>query len=432
MTSGKHRGLRLVAIAMSMSALLAGSLYPVNVSSRASEALQPSNGVEDREDLSPDACVTEYSSSQEPRSSGPRPLPTPLETDIPALRCISDDYPSFNGVAIDPENDIVAFSDTNRKSVLIYRRSAGDKSTNETAPAQRIQGPKTLIGFVAGTVLDSVNRELMTVNNDIEDTLMTFPYDAEGNVSPARVLAVPHQSWGIALDKTTDQIAVTVQSLDAVVFYRRLANKVEAPVRSIIGNSTGLADPHGIYVDETNNEIVVASHGNRAEGDVSVGTLGDVPGGRFDPPSINVYTESAAGDAKPMRTIAGAQTQLDWPMGIGIDKSADEIAVANDGDNSILFFKRSASGNVTPSRVIRGSRTGINRPMSVAIDIRNDEIWVANFGDHTALVFERGSKGNLAPKRIIRNAPAGTPSVGFGNPMAIAYDTKRGEILVPN
>jgi hypothetical protein len=70
--------------------------------------------------------------------------------------------------------------------------------------------------------------------------------------------------------------------------------------------------------------------------------------------------------------------------------------------------------------------------MGVAIDARNNELWVANFGDHTALVFDRQAKGNAAPKRIIRNAPAGTPTIGFGNPMAAAYDTRRQEILVPN
>jgi hypothetical protein len=32
----------------------------------------------------------------------------------------------------------------------------------------------------------------------------------------------------------------------------------------------------------------------------------------------------------------------------------------------------------------------------------------------------------------VRNAPIGTPSVGFGNPGAVAYDSKRDEILVPN
>ena len=68
----------------------------------------------------------------------------------------------------------------------------------------------------------------------------------------------------------------------------------------------------------------------------------------------------------------------------------------------------------------------------IGIDTRNDEIWVANFGDHTALAFARDAQGDQPPKRIIRSAPAGTPTAGFGNPMAVAYDSKREEILVPN
>ena len=70
--------------------------------------------------------------------------------------------------------------------------------------------------------------------------------------------------------------------------------------------------------------------------------------------------------------------------------------------------------------------------MGVAIDPKNDELWVANYGDHTALVFARTAAGNAAPKRILRNAPEGAPTVGFGNPGAVAYDSKRDEILVPN
>jgi hypothetical protein len=70
--------------------------------------------------------------------------------------------------------------------------------------------------------------------------------------------------------------------------------------------------------------------------------------------------------------------------------------------------------------------------MGVVIDRKNNELWVANFGNHSAVVFDRAAVGNVAPKRIIRNAPAGTPTSGFGNPMAAAYDTKRQEILVPN
>ena len=110
----------------------------------------------------------------------------------------------------------------------------------------------------------------------------------------------------------------------------------------------------------------------------------------------------------------------------------NEIAVANDGDSSIRIFGRTASGNVAPIRVLKGPLTGITGPMGVTFDRKNNELWVANYGDHTALVFSTMAAGNVAPKRILRNAPTGSPTVGFGNPGAVAYDSKRDEILVPN
>jgi DNA-binding beta-propeller fold protein YncE len=119
-------------------------------------------------------------------------------------------------------------------------------------------------------------------------------------------------------------------------------------------------------------------------------------------------------------------------MGLGDDPANNEIAVANNGDSSVLVFSRMANGNVAPIRVLAGEKTGINRPMGVAIDAVNNELWVSNFIDHTALVFDRTATGNAVPKRVIRTAPSGTPSPGFGNPQAVAYDTKREQILVPN
>src|SRR5437867_3819713 len=82
-----------------------------------------------------------------------------------------------------------------------------------------------------------------------------------------------------------------------------------------------------------------------------------------------------------------------------------------------------------PARGIRGPLTGSKGPRGVAL--ANDEIWVANFGDHTAVVFPRLASGNVAPRRILRNAPAGRETSGFGNPYAVAYDSKRQEVLVP-
>ena len=119
-------------------------------------------------------------------------------------------------------------------------------------------------------------------------------------------------------------------------------------------------------------------------------------------------------------------------MALDVDTVNNEIAVANSGANSILIFRRTDKGDAAPVRVIRGARTALDHPMGVSIDKKNNEIWVSNYNDHTAIVFSRTANGNVAPRRIIRNAPEGAPTSGFGNPGAIAYDSKRGEILVPN
>jgi len=358
--------------------------------------------------------------------------------DLPPLRYVVDPYPTFNGIAVDVGNNRVVMSDENRKSILIYDRARGSKSAAVATPLQQIIGPQTEIGYISAVEPDPARRELYVVNNDIEDRVVVFDYDAHGDWKPKRRLYVPHQAWGISLNPLQDEFAISVQQLSMVAVYRREAIDLEAPLRIIKGPHTGMADPHGVRWDVAHHEIVVASHGNSsvitpysaydAGGSNTVTSVG----GHFLPPSLAVFKDSANGDAKPLRTIQGSHTQLNWPMGVDVDATHGEIAVANNGDSSILVFRRTVEGDVAPVRVIRGARTGIASPMGVAIDIKNDELWVANYGDHTALVFSRTATGDVVPKRIIRNAPAGTPTGGFGNPYAVAYDSKRGELLVPN
>ena len=362
--------------------------------------------------------------------------------DIIPIRQVSDPYPVFNGLAIDPENNLVAMSDVNRKSILSYSRTAESRPGGITDPQHHVFGPRTNVGFVAGIVLDPEHKEILAVNNDIEDTLVVLPYGAHGNEAPKRMLSVPHQAWGVALSRTHQELAITVELQEAVVIYKREAHNVEAPMRVIRGPNAGLADPHGIVWDDQHNEITVANHGNYrglvkdvGGGCVPTGALADnaePEAGAVLPPSITTYSGDARGDAKPLRKIQGDKTRLDFPMGLGDDPANNEFAVANNGDSSVLIFSRTAEGNVAPVRVISGAKTGVNRPMGVAIDPVNNELWVSNFIDHSALVFDRKANGNVAPKRVIRTAPEGTPSPGFGNPQTVAYDSKRGQILVPN
>lgn len=364
--------------------------------------------------------------------------PQPLGGDLIPLRQVADPYPVFNGIAIDPIHGLVAMSDVNKKSLLNFDRTVDSARGGITPPRRQVFGPVTNIGFVAGVMLDPERREIYAVNNDIEDTMVVLPYDAQGNAEPSRILSVPHQAWGLAMSRTHDQIAVTVELQEAVVFYKRDARNVTPPVRYIRGANTGLADPHGIFWDDRHNEIAVANHGNFrglikdvGAGCAPTGTA-DPEGGAVLPSSITFYSGDAKGDIRPLRTIQGDKTQLDFPMGLSIDPEHGEFAVANNGGNSLLIFSRTASGDVAPLRVISGDKTGINRPMGVAMDTQNGELWVSNFADHTALVFDRLAHGNTPPKRIIRTAPAGTPTPGFGNPQAVAYDSTRDQILVPN
>jgi DNA-binding beta-propeller fold protein YncE len=364
--------------------------------------------------------------------------PASLGGELPPIRLVADPFPTFNGIALDIANNRIAMSDENRKSVLVYDRASGNSSSGVTAPVRQVIGPDSQIGYIAGVTFDPAHREIYAVNNDLDDRIVVFDDNANGDVKPKRRLFVPHQAWGISVNPLADQFAISVQQLSMVAIYRREAAGLEAPVRIIEGPSTGLADPHGVHWDGTHHEIVVANHGNSSviasysAYDAGVSSSALSAGGHFLPPSLTVFEDSAKADAKPLRAIQGAHTQLNWPMGIDVDLAHEEIAVANNGDNSVLIFSRSAQGDAVPVRVIRGRRTGIVSPMGVAIDAKNDEIWVANYGDHTAAVFSRTATGNALPKRIVRNAPAGTPTGGFGNPYAVAYDSKRDQLLVPN
>ena len=154
--------------------------------------------------------------------------------------------------------------------------------------------------------------------------------------------------------------------------------------------------------------------------------------GKFLPPSITVYSRTAAGDVEPLRVIQGARTGLNLPMGIFLDTASNQLVVANGGDDKLLFFDVNARGDAAPARAIGGSATELAGPTSVTIDRKRNEIWAANWNNHTATVYSRTAQGNVAPLRVIRSAPKGSPRSGLGSPVTVAYNPKRNEILVPN
>ncbi len=348
--------------------------------------------------------------------------------DVRPARCVTDPFAEFNGIAVDPVNDMVVMTAPNIRSIMLYRRTSGSGTGEVTRPLGQLTGPATYIAGIAGAAVDPVRKEFYGIDTDVGNAVTAFSYEDRGDAKP-RTLMIPLGGWGISLNQTRDEIAVSIEDDDQLMVFRRGSRGIDPPIRQIRGLHTTLADPKGLSWDDRNHEIVVANEGNWSRSSWDPDYTG---GGEYRPPSIVVFDEMADKDARPKRIIQGDKTGLDFPHGLVVDNVHDEIAVANDGDNSVAIFSRTASGNVAPIRVIKGPHTEIQRPIGLALDAVHNELWVANSG-HTAEVFDRSAGGDAAPKRIIRSAPPGTLAAGLSSVSpALTFDSKRDQLLVTN
>ncbi len=359
----------------------------------------------------------------------------PIVIERAPQRVIKDSYPSFSAVAINPEENMLVVADENLYRILEYdRRDNTPPKALLTEPKRVISGPNTHAEMICGVYIDPVTKEVYVVNNDTQNWLPVFSRDARGDAAPSRYLAAPHGTFGIAVNEQTQEMYLTVQHQNSVVVYRKQATGDEKPLREIAGSDTQLEDPHGIALDTKNKLIFVSNFGNAQV------TEPGSPGGRraagtygkFEPPSITVYPLDAAGNVKPLWTIEGPQTKMNWPSHMALHEDRQELFVANDADDSILVFRTTDKVNVAPIRMIKGPNTGIKNPPGITLDIKNSEIAIASMGTHSVLFFPLTANGDVKPSRVIRGGPADQPALNIGNPGAVGYDSKRDQILVPN
>jgi hypothetical protein len=141
------------------------------------------------------------------------------------------------------------------------------------------------------------------------------------------------------------------------------ANGDIAPLTRIKGPNTGLLRPYGVALDAMRNVYVV----NFADGESSR-------------QSVTVYAAGARGDAAPIQSIGGSNTQIGIPDGIAVDDARNIYVVNNDGPSSkgsVTVFAAGASGNVAPMQEIAGSNAGIVNPSAIAVDASRN-IYVAS------------------------------------------------------
>ena len=349
-----------------------------------------------------------------------------LDVTRPPVRQIVDTAPIYSSVGVDTQRDEVYLQDSNLWSIRVFSRLDNAKPGDPpTEPRRIIKGENTALQFNSCVWVDPAAGDVYSVENDTGNIIAVYPHEATGNFKPKRTLKVTHRAYAMTIDDQTKELFLSVQFPPQIAVYSKDASGDDKPLRLIQGPKTRLADSHGIAIDGKRRLLFVNNWGNIADLKVA-GT------GRFEPPSISVYSLNANGDAPPLRVMQGSKTQLDWPGSMSVEPETGDLYVANDMGQSILVFHGNDQGDAAPARVIKGAKTRLTYPLGVFVDSKNKEVWAANLGNSSATVYPLMANGDVAPLRTIRSAEENKQSLKFGKTEALTYDSKREQLLVPN
>ena len=241
---------------------------------------------------------------------------------------------------------------------------------------------------------------------------------AQGNIFPDRnisggstLIFGPESIW---LDKASDRLYVANVGAASIGIFDNAstANGNIAPSRTIVGASTGLTRPSGMWYDSASDTLYVSDQtGNSVVVFANVSTLN--------------------GNVAPTRTISGANTTLSTPVGIWYDLLTNELYVANYGNATIDIFDNAntLNGNIAPSRVISGSNTTFLNPVALWLDNSSDQLYVTDYSKGAVDVFDNASSvnGNIAPSRII----SGTNTT-LSIPWTMWLDSSNNQLYVSN
>jgi hypothetical protein len=365
------------------------------------------------------------------RAATRAPAPS-LADDLSPCRVIGDKVnPRFGALWVTDEG--VWTADDLNHSLILYDRLSGKEK-------KRVQGLSTGLDFAAAVQVDlsfklSDGKQglIWASMNDTADRAVAYSQQDVDSTDPSSIDLAPAavirfgniridgqaiyrgaRVYGFHVDEQNDEIALGFEkrdfidadghsSLGSVVIVNRGGSnfsQMGTGKRWIRGAHTGIANPHGVWIDAGNEEIYVTNYGH-------------LPQRAPQLPSITVYDRLANGDTPPKRTIQGSRTHLGMPIKVFVDDKNNEIIVADDQEG-IIVFDRLANGNVAPKRMISSHAM----PNGVFVDDAHDELVVANWERRSIEFYARkwdGSNHHPRPKRAIEIAPT-VPVMCIGNP----------------
>lgn len=323
---------------------------------------------------------------------------------------------SSYGLFKDSHRGLIGATNSDDDSISIY----GTGDSGNATPVRTISGPATLlngpkgVAFYRGANATGDDDEILVANAD-NDSVTIYKSTATGNAPPKRTITgfnktLLNKPSGLAVypdpnDPTgaKDEIWVTNMGSGTVTVYNREnsgdavpiypVSQPTTPVPSIGGSATGLNQPCGIDVADSNNHTYVFVT-NAGADSITIYDRADVAG----------QTQTTGGNVAPAYTIQGADTGLSSPCAVHVDGANNEIFVANTGayasgfqQSSITVYDLSAvlqSGGGTmdaqPVRTLSagakaaGGNSGLTAP--TAILVQGGSLWVADRGRQPAMV----------------------------------------------
>jgi hypothetical protein len=288
-------------------------------------------------------------------------------------------------------------------------------STGDVAPTGVITGPNTRLSFgLEGIVVNSGGEIFVADINT--NTILGFPPRSNGNATPNVTISGPNtglvEPLGLALD-SADNLYVTncgsicggpSQGSPSVEEFAAGSNGNVTPKRFISGPRTHFITPFGIAIAKRSGDIYVVDEGAKPP----TRPLGDQTSpfrSASQAPEVDVFSESANGDVAPKRVVAGPNTMLSNPQGLGLDENgfytgAYTGAISQD---SIERFSLRANGDAAPRARIRGGQTQLQCCLDGMITAPDGSVYAVTRKDGGSapppqiLQFRGLARGNVAP-----------------------------------
>ncbi|MGH7814804.1 MAG: hypothetical protein ACREQI_12470 [Candidatus Binataceae bacterium] len=266
------------------------------------------------------------------------------------------------GIAVAPNGTIYAATCVGfgSDSSLLYF-PAGSRGEPKPAGVINLESEVICPGSVA---LDSSGNIYYILQGGIPGIVLVYGSGATGNATPISLISGDNTglTWpaDVAVDSARKIYVSNFQGGQAgfgsITIFAAGSNGNVAPAATITGPDTGLGYPVGVAVDSAGDIYVVNSQGTQT----------------FGSSSVTVYSPGSNGDAAPISTIVGPDTNLYFSGGVALDSSGNiyvtNSASSDSQNGSITVYSPGSNGDVAPIRTIAGNKTGLDtEPNAIVI-----------------------------------------------------------------